>query len=49
MLSRRLLFVALISSSFAHAAEANPNPPEFAECIVRLKDTALERVVRRER
>lgn len=43
MLSRTLLVTALISPTLVHAVETGSNPPEFAECIVRLKDTALER------
>lgn len=43
MFSRIFLLAALISPILVHAAEKIPNPPEFAECVVRLKDTALER------
>ncbi len=47
MLSRTLLVAALISPILVHAAETTANPPEFAECIVRLKGTALERGISR--
>ena len=43
MLSRTLLFAALLFPVVAQAGEEADNPAEFAECVTRLKDSALER------
>jgi len=43
MFSRTFLFAALLFPVFAQATEEAGNPPEFAECVMRLKGTALER------
>ncbi|MCK5873980.1 MAG: lytic murein transglycosylase [Alcanivoracaceae bacterium] len=43
MLSRTLLLAAVLSPALVLADEPASNPPEFAECVVRLKDTASER------
>lgn len=42
MFSRTFLFVVLISPALVQAVEETRNPPEFAECVMRLKGAALE-------
>lgn len=43
MFSRAFVVAALIFPALVLAAEESANPPEFVECVVRLKDTARER------
>lgn len=43
MFSRTFVFAALLFPVVAQATGEAANPPEFAECVTRLKGTALER------